>query len=79
MPMYKVTVEHTFLMVAECELDADLNCEAAAREAVENDFAIHVSVGEEVTKLEEVPAEWLDCYPYGEGGNERTCKEWLVG
>jgi hypothetical protein len=79
MKLYKVTIEHTFLMVAADNLDAELNAESAAREAVREDFGIEVLVGEEITKLDEVPAEWRDCYPYGEDGNERTCKEWLVG
>lgn len=79
MPLYKVTVEHTFLMIAESDLEAQLNAEDAAREAVKNDFGIEVVVGDEVNALADVPEEWLDCCPYGEGGNERTCKEWLVG
>jgi hypothetical protein len=79
MPLYKVTIEHTLMMYAENELDAQLNAEDAAREAVREDFGINVVVEGEVTKLTELPTDWVDSCPYGEGGNQRTCKEWLVG
>jgi hypothetical protein len=77
MKLYKVTIEHAFLMVAKNDLDAQLNAESAAREAVRNDFGIEVSVGEEVTAREDIPKDWIGCCPYGEGGDAKRCEEWL--
>lgn len=77
MKLYRVTVEHTFYMVAD-EMNY-LDAESAAREAVREDVDLDLITETEVTSLDEVPKEYQDCCPYGEGGNARTVKEWLVG
>lgn len=74
--LYRVTVEHTFFMVSEGdELDV-LDAESCAREALREDIPDLIT-DSEVTSLEEIPKEYRNTYPYGEGGNVRTCDEWL--
>jgi hypothetical protein len=76
MKLYRVTIEHTFFMVADGDLD-HLDAEYAAREAVREDVEIDLITDTECTKLEEIPTMYRDSYPYGEGGNVRTCAQWL--
>lgn len=79
MKLYRVTVEHTFFMVAEDDFLSPLDAESCAREAVRNDIDLDLITDTEITSLDEVPKEYQDTCPYGEGGNERSIKEWLVG
>lgn len=79
MRLYKVCVEHTFMMVAEDENEAQWISKGCAAEAIKEDLNVDLIYEEVIDKLEEIPKDWLDACPYGEGGNARTCKEWLVG
>lgn len=79
MKLFRVTVEHTFFMVSDDDDLNPLDAESCAREAVREDLDLDLLTDTEVTGLDEVPAEYHDSYPYGEGGNVRTVKEWLVG
>lgn len=79
MKLYRVTVEHTFYMVSDDEELDMLDAEYCAREAVKEDIELDLIAETEVTSLDEVPKNFHDSCPYGEGGNERTIKEWLVG
>jgi hypothetical protein len=79
MKLYRVTIEHTFFMVSEDDELNMLDADYAAREAVKEDSDLDLIAETEVTNLDEVPEMYRDCCPYGEGGNERTVKEWLIG
>jgi len=78
MKLYKVTIEHTFFMVAEDDADASIIAQGEAAEALRTDLAVDLITEEEVTCAEDIPAEWRKACPYGEGGNVRSCEEWLV-
>lgn len=77
MKLYRVTVEHTFFMVSDGDDLNILDAENCAREAVREGIYLDLITDTEVTSLEEIPKEYRDSCPYGEGGNVRTCAEWL--
>jgi hypothetical protein len=77
MKLYRVTVEHTFFMVAAGELN-HLDAEYSAREAVREDVELDLITDTEVTSLDEIPKEYRGTCPYGDGGNVRTLAEWLA-
>jgi hypothetical protein len=75
MPLYRVTVEHTFVIQAKDEDDAYHLARAECHKAVRDD-ELDLIFEEEITSLSDLPNNWRNSYPYGEPTNS-TCEEIL--
>lgn len=70
--LYEVTVEHTLYVIAEDDSEAE-------REGQSNvgDVSPSFASAYEITKIDQVDADWLNERPFGDDEEDVTCKEFL--
>lgn len=74
--LYKATVESEFFVLADSVVDACSKARAYVHQAM-RDQEPELGFVDEVTDIQDVPKEWRDSYPYGQGRDEKTCVEIL--
>jgi hypothetical protein len=77
MKLYRVTVEHSFFMLAEDDDDAARISSFVARESISLDPEIDLVTEQAVSSLDAVPKVWRDSIPFGHNAKELTCEEFF--
>lgn len=76
MKLFRVTAEFEFFVTAADEMDAVRVAAMNGSEAFGEQLDIDYSTSE-VTELREVPKDWRNSYPYGDGPDV-TCEQLLA-
>lgn len=78
MKLYRVSVEHTFYMTAEDDMDAAVISEGYAQEAISDACPVDLIIEQQVESIDEVPEEWRKSLVYGDHAGDLTCEQVLA-
>lgn len=73
--LFEVTIERTYVIVAESQREADLDASTYERESIGDSDPDSIWV-HEIENIKGIPYGWNKCYPYGDG-EDRVCEDYF--